>query len=37
MRDVFQLSSGAQKPVVPEMNIRVISLSPTFAGRDLTA
>ena len=31
------ISSGAQKPPVPKLNMRVVSLSPTFAGRDLTA
>ena len=31
------LAFTAQKPEVPELNMRVVSLSPTFAGRDLTA
>ena len=30
------ISSGAQKPVVAELNWRVNSLSPTLAGRVLT-
>jgi hypothetical protein len=30
-------SSGAQNPVVAQLKLWVVSLSPTFAGRDLTA
>src|SRR5262245_66322037 len=29
-------SSGAANPRVPVLKLRVVSLSPTFAGRDLT-
>src|SRR5207244_4909386 len=29
-------SSGAANPHVPVLKLRVVSLSPTFAGRDLT-
>src|SRR5262252_8660179 len=36
MQTAVAESSGAANPRVPVLKLRVVSLSPTFAGRDLT-